>query len=323
MAAAPISVEKYVVPRNPAVPDASLLDVIGSEPIVKDNAGKVVGEHMPVFRGREIKMTLSNMLSPGYLYAFQVGWIYVPDRKRTDAEWLFEGAKEAAMMVVPGIADATGGFSRITEEIARGLIEKVPTSRRERADESAKKSLDEVAADLEKRDTLCCAGADLVEIEHVLYPGGFLTKDDHRCVMTYERRSGERSTYALRFRGPSSNDAAPGFLKIMLKARSAADFGWVISTVQGEQVDANAIWQTQLDEYKQRYGDDLPAHASELRDAFNSAINAELERKGLTNQRVAEIALGRLGPMIPYYDAVPVLKANGTDVLRSAAQGGK
>ena len=179
-----------------------------------------------------------------------------------------------------------------------------------------------MASELERRGALYLPGVDLVELEHHLDPPTLLQrKIRHRWVLTFERRDGTRTSYTLAWRLPKdAKTDVTGMTAGMLAARRDGEFDQLAHLAMAEHVDFKAIFQSKLNEYRQRYGNELGLHWAELQADVGSACASELERIGFTEQKGAAIALERLAPLIPAYEQVPVLP-DAVDALRATATG--
>ena len=298
-------IERYVMPRNPALPDVSLREVVYSPPLFRNAKGQVTGDAVPLYRGDAPKVAA--MVSPGTLYEFRLGWLYVVQGPNSPAEWMFSAAKEAAMFAAPGVGELAGPFSEIVTEVTRKVIEEIPTNRSER-EQSLKGASGDVAAELEKRGAVCAAGVDLVEIAYYVDAPGFLSsKEVHRCVMTYERRDGQRTIYTLAWRGANGQRNVNAIMTDMITARRDGEFDQLVYRVASEYLDVYAIARAKVEEYQTRFGDQAEAHRAELVADLDAAYKAELDRAGYSEQRAAATALERLAPLIPHYEKVPLL----------------
>jgi hypothetical protein len=302
------SVTKYVMPRNPMIPEMSLHEIVSSEPLMRNANGQVVGDPVPVYRGNSPKLSITSMYSPGTMYLFKLGWLYVTQGPSSPSEWMFGAAKEAALMTAPGIGELAGPFSELVTEITRKLMEEVHTSRAEGHKGALKGKTNDVASELQRRGALFLPGVNLVEIEYFLDPPKLFSKKEwHRCVMTYEKRDGKRTSYTVGWRGPIGKLNVGATMNDMMAARRDGEFGQLMTLVVSEHVDLDAIAKSKLEEYRKRFGDALGEHWAEFEADLNATCEAELARVGLTRQRAASIALERLEPLIPSYETVPVL----------------
>lgn len=162
-------------------------------------------------------------------------------------------------------------------------------------------------SDLVNKGVLCMPSVQIVEIEHQQTPSGFLRKEEHRVLMTYERRNGERASYILVSWDALGPKLFEAFSSVVLASRRRLEFAQMVTAVKAEAVDAEPLWASHLETYRSRYGEEWAKHLNELIVEVNKLVNQELERKGVTAQRISTKILGRLGPLLPYYRQVPAL----------------
>lgn len=318
-------IAKYAVPRNKDIPTASLAEVLTSEPLVKNQDGTVAGSPLRLFEGRAAPLPMSALLRAGKLFAFKLGWLYVPDERQSEARGLVEAARAAALLVLPAVAEATGSFSKFVEEIGKELLA-ADANENGNAQKSSGTGInrDAYLKMLNDRGTVCLPGVDLVEVEHQVVPRKWLAKEGHRLIMTYEQPGGEHKTYSMIYDSPHAQQIATGQIAWLLESRWLGEFSYLLQQVKLEQIGGSeaieAIGAAVAQEYKAKYGDKVADHFSEVNDAFQNACDAELKRKGGTLSQAGESILGRLAPMIPYYEQVPVLN-QGLSALRGMAAG--
>ncbi len=313
-------VEKYAVPRNNGIEETSLAEVLASDPLAKDKDGTIEGSRMPLFDGGGAPNPKSALLRPGLMFSFKLGWLYVFDERQTEAQWLFQAAKMAALFVLPTVAESTGEMSHLVEEIGNKLLlGETGESGSGQKSEGAGVSWNAYLKMLNERGVVFLPGVNLVGAEHQVDPPKLFSRERHRLIMTYERPDGEQKIYSMSFDSPHARQIVTGMIAMLFEARWWGEFSYLTDKVKLEQIDdIEAIGDAVAKEYRARYGDKVADHISDIYADYQKACDAELERKGFTSSKAGQVMLERLAPMVPYYEQVPALK-QGLSALRGMA----
>lgn len=163
-------------------------------------------------------------------------------------------------------------------------------------------------SDVLNQGILYMPGVQIVEIEHQVTPGGFLRKEEHRVLMTYERLNGDRASYILvswEAIGPKLFEA---FASVLLASRQRYEFAQMVTAVKTEEVAAEVLWASQLEACRSRHGEQWPKYINEPIVEVNKLVNEELRKKGVTAQTLSAKILERLAPLLPYYRQAPLLR---------------
>jgi hypothetical protein len=197
--------KKYSTPRNSVIPDQSLLDILASGSLLRSRDGKVEGAAMPLFHARGEAGSQFSMQKPGVLYYFKYGHIYVYDEARTAAAHLFEGATVAAGFMLPGLGELAGGMSEFVGKGGEMLLEMASDKIKEGKPHSQVTYRDQ-AAMLESRGVVVLLGVNLVDVEYQIEPAGFLSKERHRQIFTYEDHAHQTRVHIAVFTGNAVGD---------------------------------------------------------------------------------------------------------------------
>jgi hypothetical protein len=303
---------KYTIPRNRQIPDLTFAEVLGSGALAKDKARSPEGDAVFAYRGNNPRLPKSDFISFGKVFPFKFGLIFIPDPPPRFGDYLAETISATTTLLIgvlpkmalDALAQTPGGGHQSGISTAKGLAAKPGT---------------DVIAKLEKQGALCLPGVEIVEVEHQLDPGGFLRKKSHHTVLTYERVDGQRATYSFATFSPTAERQVAATIECVLKSRAAGEFDYLAGAVRAEQLDAEPIWASHLEQYRSRYGDDWAKHIDELSADVKKVADAELERKGFTTERGMAEILKRIGPLIPYYRQVPQLR----DLVTGLEQGAR
>jgi hypothetical protein len=101
------------------------------------------------------------------------------------------------------------------------------------------------------------------------------------------------------------------------------EFGYLISAIKREQANWEQLWASHVEKYQSRYGEKWREHGPELVTEYENAFNEELERKGLTAQRLHALLLERIAPLVPSYRQIPRVKQMVHFLEESAAGRGE
>lgn len=293
---------KYIIPRNSLVPDPSFEDILLAGPKFRDEAGNPLGDELALFRGNDITFPRSARLVEGLLYWYNEGAIYVPKFASESDQWL-NFSKGMAKMGATSILGA--GAESILGELPLYLkagfhtgIEHVLFPEREHAATQLK----EIVEALKTKGAVFMPYVQLVDFEYQMIPPKFLRKAEHRFLFTYEKLNGERMTYGI---SVHSSNPQEGFVAATIRARMGSEFGYLISAIKGEQVNAAQALAAAIEKYRSLYGEKLIEHGAEIVTDFQSRCNEELKQKGMTDQRLHATLLERIAPLLPAYRQLP------------------
>ncbi len=303
---------KYIIPRNKLVPDLSFEDVLRSGSILKDRDGRPLTQHIFVYRGTDPRLPTSALVPVGRMFFFVLGLIYVPDKALSLLDYVAEPFKAAQTLTSGGLTDLV--FGNIPEPL-KTLLEKAVEHAL--SPEKELKAITAGVSELTKMDALYLPGVQIVEIDHLMIPRGFLRAERHHVLLTYERQDGGRATYTLAFFGAQAETMFDSMSSVVLTARWRAEFAHLVQMVKEEQIDTGPLWTAATEKYQARYGGDWNKHIDELVAEVNKVFYDALDRKGFTQARGLAEVLKRIGPLVPHYRQVPELR----DWVRALEEG--
>jgi hypothetical protein len=305
---------KYIIPRNRQIPDPTFEDVLSSGALAKDKTGSPEGDAVFAYRGNNPRLPKSDFISFGKVFPFKFGMIFIPDPPPRFGDYLAETISATTTLLI-------GALPKMALDALAQTPGASPQSAISTAKGRAAKPGSGVIAKLEKQGALCLPGVEIVELEHQLDPGGFLRKKSHHSTLTYERVDGQRATYSFATFSPKAERLVDATIECVLKSRAVGEFDYLAGAVKAEQIDAEPIWASHIEQYKSRYGNAWAKHIDELSADVKKVADAELERIGFTTERAMTEILKRIGSLIPYYRQVPHLRdlVNG---IEEGARGG-
>jgi hypothetical protein len=299
---------KYSIPRNRLIPEPSVLDVLASGSLFKSREGKVEGYAMPLFQASGEPSSQFAMQSRGIIYYFKHGQVYIYDEAKTIAAQLFQGAALAAGFALPGLGELAGGLSTFVEKGGEFLLDKAKDKLDERRP-VAGETLGEQAKVLESRGMVLLPGANLVDVEYQVEPGGFLSKETHRLIYTYEDTQNRRARYqtGAAMKGEKS-EAANTAIKMAITARMWTELEYLFSMIKAEYApNFDAVETEMRAAFDKQHGDGTAARSLEFTKEVNDWYESEVKQNGFTTTLCGQRALAMLEPMREVYDRTPVL----------------
>lgn len=312
--------QKYSIPRNPVIPEPSVLDILLSGTLLKSPDGKAAGTAMPLFRASGEAGSTFAMQKRGAIYYFKHGQLYVYDEAKTAAAQLFEGVALSAGFILPGLGEMAGALSTFVEKGGEMLLEKVGEKINEPKHHGQMTYGDQAKA-LESRGAVMLPGVSLVDIEYQVEPAGFLSKEVHRLIYTYEDGQHQLTRYqtGATMKGNKSEPANTA-IKIALNARMWGELGYLLPKIKDEFAQGfDAIESEMRIAFEQKHGDGTADRSLDFVKEVGDRYQAEVERNGFTVAASAQRALELLEPMRDVYDRTPVLCDMMRDVRALAA----
>jgi hypothetical protein len=101
---------KYIIPRNPEIPDPDFRDVLASGVAMKNEKGEPAGQGSFIYHGRDPRLPKKDMVTGGKMFVFESGMIYVPGKEYS----LLDHAREPFSAAMPLIS---GGLSELFEHL--------------------------------------------------------------------------------------------------------------------------------------------------------------------------------------------------------------
>jgi hypothetical protein len=313
--------KKYSIPRNSLIPEQSVLDVLMSEPLLKTRDGKVEGFAMPLFRAGSDAGAQFSMQKRGVLYYFKYGHIYVYDEGKTAAAQMFEGATLAAGLVLPGLGEMAGGMSEVVKKGGEILLDTISEKINDGKHYPQATFGDQVAM-LESRGMVLLPGVNLVDIEYQVEPAGFMSREVHRHILTYENTAHQRYKYQLGAPMKGNKSAsAETVITIALNARKWAELSCLLRIVMNEFATGFDATQTEMQSaFEHQHGAGTAYRSAEFVKQLNERYETEIQRNGYNTQVGARRSLELLEPMRDIYDSTPVLQGMMQE-LRALAAG--
>ncbi len=321
MCAAPARTEqKYSIPRNPLMPEPSVLDILFSGTVIKTPDGNAAPIAVPLFRATGEAGSQFSMQQRGVLYYFKHGLIYVYDAAQTVAMQLFDGVKLSAAFVLPGIGEMAGGLSELVQKGGEILLEKVGDTIKERQSPAQETFGDQVKM-LESRGVVLLSGANLVDVEYQVEPAGFLSKETHRLIYTYENTQHQVTRYQTG--APSKGkkaEAANMMINQALNTRMWAEVDYLFQTVKNEYAPGFDATRSEMrTAFEQQHGEGTADRSQEFVKEVTERFQAETERNGFTPAECGRRTLELLEPMREVYDKTPMLSAMMQNLRAMAA----
>lgn len=313
-AAAARTVKKYSVPRNSLIPDQSLRSILLSDPLFKSGTGTVEASPMSLFHAAGDAGSKLKLQKRGVTYFFKHGTIYVYDEAKQVAAYAIDSAKCFAGALLPELgAELLDMASDLAREIANDKLNERNTHSQD--------TLDQQIATLESRGVVVLPGVDLVDLEHQVEPAGFMSKEAHRLVLTFEDRARQRNRYQLGVSLTGKDvETVDTLIRMAFSFRMWGELAYIFPMVKYEYAPGfAAIFSEMRTSFEQQHGPDTavqnPAFAKEVDDRFL----AETTQNGYTVMKGAQRALELLEPMREVYDKTPVLQEMMQNLRADAA----
>jgi hypothetical protein len=308
----PRTEKKYSIPRNTAVPDTPLVEIIASGALFKSPTGSAQGIAVPLFRAPPGVPTFS-MDKRGVLYYFQRGVFFSYDGNRSGTSLALEAASiGASFFILPGVAELAGWGSKLVEKGGEMAIDTLKETGRERK-RQARTTVGDQIKTLEALGVVVLPGVNIVEVEYQSEPGGFLSREQHRMILTYQGLDGASMRYQLgaSMKGDKSERITTSIttqIHRSLTERMWGEVGYFTQKVRAEFAGDFAATQAEMQaDFEKRFGEGSAVTNPKFAEEVDAAYNAEVERKGFTPVKCAERMLELFSPVAESYEGVPAL----------------
>jgi hypothetical protein len=321
---APRVMKQYQIPRNPMMPAQTALGILVSGSKFKTPDGKTEGYAMPLFRAAAAAGSSFTMHERGMLFYFKHGRIYIYDEARTAASHMFEAATVAAQFILPGLGELAGGMSKLVEKGGDMILEKVSEKIHEGTPHPQETFADQVKL-LELRGMVLMPGANLVDVEYQVIPGGFLSKESHELTYSYAGPDGVITRYrtgaAMKGDKAALADVA---INAVLTDRMWGEVDYLGQRIRDEYAPGFESVESEMrTAFERQHGEGSAGASADFAKAVNERYVAETERNGFSPATCGQRALELLAPMREIYDRTPVLSQMMQNFRAMAAgQGG-
>jgi hypothetical protein len=175
---------------------------------------------------------------------------------------------------------------------------------------------------MQSRGVVVLAGVNLVDVEYQVEPAGFMSKEIHRLIYTYEDGKHQLMRYqtGAAMKG-SKAEYANTALKVALAERVWGELDYLLASVKAEYVKGfDAIIAEMRTTFEQQHGAGTADGSVEFTNEVNARYQAEAEKNGCTLAVSAKRCLELFEPMLAVYDRTPVLRETMNN-LRAVAAG--